>query len=159
MTPTCLYGLETITSSSSFGLSHQGSPQRIFLLQLFLSTVSSSVTSTSAMSSFTTITPCEKQQIDCVCACVWENNWVRWIVEVARVDWRKMDDLREELCIEKSLLERHRYIAENTITRLETVYNSSPCPQLGRWCSCRAREATGWCWRPRVIYRRDSLWP
>ena len=34
--------------------SHQGSPQRIFLLQLFLSTVSSSVTSTSAMSSFTT---------------------------------------------------------------------------------------------------------
>ena len=33
---------------------HQGSPQRIFLLQLFLSTVSSSVTSTSAMSSFTT---------------------------------------------------------------------------------------------------------
>ena len=34
--------------------SHQGSPQRILLLQLFLSTVSSSVTSTSAMSSFTT---------------------------------------------------------------------------------------------------------
>ena len=34
--------------------SHQGSPQRIFLLQLFLSTVSSSVASTSAMSSFTT---------------------------------------------------------------------------------------------------------
>ena len=42
------------SSSSSFGFSHQGSPQRIFLLQLFLSTVSSSVTSTSAMSSFTT---------------------------------------------------------------------------------------------------------
>ena len=41
-------------TSSSFGFSHQGSPQRIFLLQLFLSTVSSSVTSTSAMSSFTT---------------------------------------------------------------------------------------------------------
>ena len=41
-------------SSSSFGFSHQGSPQRIFLHQLFLSTVSSSVTSTSAMSSFTT---------------------------------------------------------------------------------------------------------
>ena len=40
--------------SSSFGFSHQGSPQRIFLLQLFLSTVSSCVTSTSAMSSFTT---------------------------------------------------------------------------------------------------------
>ena len=41
-------------SSSSFGFSHQESPQRIFLLQLFLSTVSSSVTSTSALSSFTT---------------------------------------------------------------------------------------------------------
>ena len=41
-------------SSSSFGFSHQGSPQRIFYLQLFLSSVSSSVTSTSAMSSFTT---------------------------------------------------------------------------------------------------------
>ena len=41
-------------SSSSFGFSYQGSPQRIFLLLLFLSTVSSSVTSTSAMSSFTT---------------------------------------------------------------------------------------------------------
>ena len=41
-------------SSSSFGYSHQWSPQRIFLLLLFLSTVSSSVTSTSAMSSFTT---------------------------------------------------------------------------------------------------------
>ena len=41
-------------SSSSSGFSHQGSPQRIFLLQLFLSSVSSSVTSTSAMSSFTT---------------------------------------------------------------------------------------------------------
>ena len=36
---------------------HQGLPQRIFLLQLFLSTVSSSVTSTSAMSSFTTSIP------------------------------------------------------------------------------------------------------
>ena len=34
--------------------SHQGSPQRIFHLQLFLSSVPSSVTSTSAMSSFTT---------------------------------------------------------------------------------------------------------
>ena len=43
-----------ISSYSSFGFSHQGSPQRIFLLQLFLSSVSSSVTSTSAMSSFTT---------------------------------------------------------------------------------------------------------
>ena len=41
-------------SYSSLGFSHQGSPQRIFLLQLFLSSVSSSVTSTSAMSSFTT---------------------------------------------------------------------------------------------------------
>ena len=46
--------LTSSSSSSSFGFSHQGSPQRIFLLQLFLSTVSSSVTSTSAMSSFTT---------------------------------------------------------------------------------------------------------
>ena len=42
------------TSSSSFGFSYQGSPQRIFFLQFLLSTVSSSVTSTSAMSSFTT---------------------------------------------------------------------------------------------------------
>ena len=42
------------TSSSSFGFSHQGSPQRIFHLQLLLSSVSSSVTPTSAMSSFTT---------------------------------------------------------------------------------------------------------
>ena len=42
------------TSSSSFGFSHQWSSQRIFLLQLCLSTVSSSITSTSAMSSFTT---------------------------------------------------------------------------------------------------------
>ena len=40
--------------SSSFGFSHQGSQQQIFLPQLFLSSVSSSVTSTSAMSSFTT---------------------------------------------------------------------------------------------------------
>ena len=43
-----------LNSSSSFGFAHQGSPQRIFLLRMFLSTVSSSVTSTSAMSSFTT---------------------------------------------------------------------------------------------------------
>ena len=42
------------SSSSSFGFSHQGSPQRIFHLQLFLSSVSSSDTSTSALSSFTT---------------------------------------------------------------------------------------------------------
>ena len=41
-------------SSSSFGFSHQVSPQRIFHLHLFLSSVSSSVTSTSAMSSFNT---------------------------------------------------------------------------------------------------------
>ena len=45
---------KTILPSSSFGFSHQGSPQRIFFLQFLLSTVSSSVTSTSAMSSFTT---------------------------------------------------------------------------------------------------------
>ena len=37
-----------------FRLSHHGSPQRIFYLQLFLPSVSSSVTTTSAMSSFTT---------------------------------------------------------------------------------------------------------
>ena len=49
-----LYFTTYPTSSSSFGFSHQESPQRIFLLQLFLSSVSSSVTSTSAMSSFTT---------------------------------------------------------------------------------------------------------
>ena len=42
------------SSFSSFGFSHQGSPQRIFFLQFLISTVSSSVTSTSAMSSFTT---------------------------------------------------------------------------------------------------------
>ena len=41
-------------SSSPFGFSHQGSPQRIFRLQLILSSVSSSVTSTYVMSSFTT---------------------------------------------------------------------------------------------------------
>ena len=54
--PTCygVTGSGSSTKSSSFGFSHQGSPQRIFFLQLFLSTVSSSVTSTSAMSSFTT---------------------------------------------------------------------------------------------------------
>ena len=45
---------KTHSSSSSFGFSHQGSPQRIFFLQFLLSNVSSSVTSTSAMSSFTT---------------------------------------------------------------------------------------------------------
>ena len=42
------------TQSSSFGFSLQGSPEQMFHLQLFLSSVSSSVTSTSAMSSFTT---------------------------------------------------------------------------------------------------------
>ena len=41
--------------SSSFGFSHQGLPQRSFHLQLLLSCVSSSVTSTSATSSFTTL--------------------------------------------------------------------------------------------------------
>ena len=40
--------------SSYFGLSHQGSPQPIFHIQLFLSSVSSSVTSTSATSPFIT---------------------------------------------------------------------------------------------------------
>ena len=40
-----------LDSSSSFGFSNQGSPQPIFLLQLFLSSVSSSVPSTSVMSS------------------------------------------------------------------------------------------------------------
>ena len=48
------YDGKVAPSSSFFGCSHQGSPQRIFLLQLFLSTASSSVTSTSAMSYFTT---------------------------------------------------------------------------------------------------------
>ena len=48
------YITKSVWSSSSFGFSHQGSPQRIFFLQFLLSTVSSSVTSTSAMSSFTT---------------------------------------------------------------------------------------------------------
>ena len=42
------------SSSSYFGFSHQGSPQRIFLLRFCLPSVSSYVTSTSAMSSFTT---------------------------------------------------------------------------------------------------------
>ena len=46
--------LQNLSPSSSFGFSHQGSPQRIFHLQLLLSSISSSVTSTSAMSSFTT---------------------------------------------------------------------------------------------------------
>ena len=46
--------LSASLSSSFFGFSHQGSPQRIFHFQLFLSSVSSSVTSTSAMSSFAT---------------------------------------------------------------------------------------------------------
>ena len=52
----CKYRLyfTTYPTSSSFGFSHQGSPQRICHLQLFLSSVSSSVTSISAMSSFTT---------------------------------------------------------------------------------------------------------
>ena len=49
-----LIAFNTDVTSSSFGFSHQGSPQRIFFLQFLLSTVSSSVTSTSAMSSFTT---------------------------------------------------------------------------------------------------------
>ena len=37
--------LQAVNGSSSFGFSHQGSPQRIFFLQFLLSTVSSSVTS------------------------------------------------------------------------------------------------------------------
>ena len=41
-------------TSSSFGFFHQGSPQWIFHFQLFLSSASSSVTSTTAMSSLTT---------------------------------------------------------------------------------------------------------
>ena len=41
------------SSSSFFGFSHQGSPQRLFHLQLFLSSVSSFVTLTTALSSFT----------------------------------------------------------------------------------------------------------
>ena len=45
----CVYLLLLLSA-----FSHQGSPQRIFHLQLLLSSVSSSVTSTSAMSSFTT---------------------------------------------------------------------------------------------------------
>ena len=45
---------ECLATSYYFGFSHQESPQQIFHIQLFLSTVSSSVTSTSAMSSFTT---------------------------------------------------------------------------------------------------------
>ena len=45
-----------LSSSSFFGFSHQGSRQRILHLQLFLSSVSSSVIPTSAMSSFTTST-------------------------------------------------------------------------------------------------------
>ena len=54
VTPGLRPGYDLPSSSSSFGFSHQGSPQRIFFLQFLLSTVSSSVTSTSAMSSFTT---------------------------------------------------------------------------------------------------------
>ena len=46
--------LDDFIVTSSFGYSHQGSPQQIFHLQLFLSSAPSSVTSTSAMSSFTT---------------------------------------------------------------------------------------------------------
>ena len=45
--------IHTLSYFSSFSFSHQGLPHRIFLLQLFLASVSSSVTSTSAMSSFT----------------------------------------------------------------------------------------------------------
>ena len=39
---------------------------------------------------------------DCRC----ENNWVRRIAGVKRVDRRNMDDLREELCIENCLIGR-----------------------------------------------------
>ena len=57
---TCVSGTDDAVSinidysSSSFGFSHQGSPQLIIRRQLFLSSVFSSVTSTSAVSSFTT---------------------------------------------------------------------------------------------------------
>ena len=52
-THTHTHTLKCIYSSSSFGFSHQGSPQRIFHLHLFLYYyVSSSVTSASAMYSF-----------------------------------------------------------------------------------------------------------
>ena len=37
---------------------------------------------------------------------VWEHNWVRWIAGVKRVGRRKMDDLREELGIEKCVMRR-----------------------------------------------------
>ena len=46
--------VDIILISSYFGFSRHGSPQRIFHLQLFLPSASSSVTSTTAMSSFTT---------------------------------------------------------------------------------------------------------
>ena len=37
---------------------------------------------------------------------VCENNWVRWIAGVTRVDRRRMDDLREEVGIQKCLMGR-----------------------------------------------------
>ena len=57
MQPRVLINTYSSYSSSAppyFGFPHQGSPQRIFHLQLFLSSVSSSVPSTAAMSSVTT---------------------------------------------------------------------------------------------------------
>ncbi len=37
---------------------------------------------------------------------VWENNWVRRIVGVKRVDRRRMDELREEIGVQMSLMGR-----------------------------------------------------